>query len=111
FAGVGLLGLGHVLVATHLTGTVFAAGLAALAIAGSWHQDRKLVRDKGPAFAEYLSTTSAVPFAAILSGRQRLVVRELPWGMLGVGVLLAFALRSVHDSIFASGGAWVIAVV
>src|SRR5262249_34027693 len=78
FACGGLAFGAHALLAPHLIGTVFCAGLAVLALAGAWHQDRKLLARRGPSFAVFLSSTSLVPFAAILSGRQRLVLRELP---------------------------------
>jgi len=110
-AAMALFALGHVLLATHLVGTVFAAGFSVLVIGGALHQDRKLAAEKGPAFGRYVASTSGIPFLAILRGDQRLVARELPWGMLALGFVLALVLRSVHDSIFASGGVWVIAVV
>ena len=108
FAGVALLALAHVLLATRLVGTVFVAGLALLAILGARHQDAKLLRLRGRPYAEYLAATSAVPFGALLAGRQRLDWRELPLGTLAAGVVLAFVLRSVHEGIFAHSGAWVI---
>src|SRR5438093_1132358 len=42
FMGTALAALAHVPLATRLVGAMFQAGLAALAIAGSLHQDRKL---------------------------------------------------------------------
>src|SRR5262249_54119579 len=82
FVGVGLLAAAHVLLATRLTGTVFAAGLALVAFVGAWHQDRKLHALRGAAYGRYLATTSTLPFAAIVAGRQRLVWNELPWPSL-----------------------------
>jgi uncharacterized membrane protein len=111
FAGTVLFGVAHALLATHLVGTLFGAGLALLATAGAWHQDRKLLARLGRPYADYLAATSAVPFAAIAAGRQRLVVRELPAGAAVVGVVIAIALRAVHASIFAYGGAFVVTAV
>ena len=108
FAGVALLALAHALLATRLVGTIFFAGLAGLAIAGAWHQDRKLLRRRGEPYASYLAATSAVPFAAILAGRQRFVWREIPLRGVLLGLVIAAGLRAVHASIFAHGGAWVI---
>src|SRR5439155_421072 len=82
-----------------------------LAVVGAWHQDGKLLRLRGEPYAAYLETTSIVPFAAIVGGRQRLVWGELSFGALALGVVLAVVLRTVHGSIFAHGGVWVIAVV
>jgi hypothetical protein len=58
-----------------------------------------------------LGWTSFVPFAAILSGRQRLVLRELPWASLAAALPAIIFLRWGHGSIFARGGVWVIATV
>jgi uncharacterized membrane protein len=110
FAGVTLVALAHALLAQWLIGTVFSIGLAFLAAAGSYHQDRKLLARKGAPYAEYLRTTSAIPFAAILSGRQRMAWDELPVRALALGVALAFGLRAIHASLFAAGGAWFLGV-
>jgi len=57
FVGVALLASAHLLLATRLVGTVFFAGLAALAILGAWHQDRKL----SPAGARRMQAISPSP--------------------------------------------------
>ena len=99
------------LLAPHLIGAVFASGFAALGLVGSWHQDRKLLRLRGEPYAAYVAATSTIPFAAILGGRQRLALRELPLRALAVGVVVAAVLRAGHDSIFANGGFWLLAIV
>jgi len=111
FVGVALMAVAHTLLATRLVGTVFFACLVLLAVVGAWHQDKKLLVVRGWPYADYLATTSAVPFAAVVAGRQRLVYGELPLATLAAGLGLAFALRAIHAGIFAHGGAWVIAVV
>jgi len=111
FAGIGLFALAHALLATRLVGTVFFGGLVLLVVVGIWHQDRKLLARRGAPYAAYLASTSAVPFAALLSGRQQLGWRELPFGALAAGFGLALALRQGHDALFASHGAWIIGVV
>jgi uncharacterized membrane protein len=108
FAGTALFALAHALLATHAVGAVFFGGLALLAILGARHQDGKLLARRGRAYADYLAATSAVPFAAIVAGRQRLVWNELPMVGLGLGLALALALRHWHDALFADGGAWII---
>jgi uncharacterized membrane protein len=105
FAGVALLAFAHTLLATRLVGAVFMAGFALLAVAGAWHQDRKLGRLRGPDYSDYLRATSAIPFAAVLAGRQRLVWRELPGVALATGVGAALWLRRVHGANFSAGGA------
>jgi uncharacterized membrane protein len=111
FAGLALLALAHVLLATHLVGSVFFASLALVAMVGCRHQDAKLLALRGSSYAEYLSATSTVPFGALLAGRQRIVWHELPIGALATGLAFAWVLWLVHDSILAHGGAWVIGAV
>ena len=111
FVGVVLLGGAHALLATRLVGAVAMGGLALVAGVGAWHQDRKLLALRGAPYEEYLAATSAVPFAAILAGRQRLVWSELPVVLPLVGLALAWGLRAVHASLFARGGAYVIGAV
>jgi uncharacterized membrane protein len=108
FIGVALLGLSHALLATRLVGSVAFGGLALFAIVGALHQDAKLSAHLGERYTGYLATTSLVPFAAVLSGRQRIVWNELPATAMAVGIAVAFLLRSVHSSILDRGGAWVI---
>jgi len=62
-------------------------------------------------YAEYLAATSAVPFAAIASGRQRFVLREISAWTVVIGVAVAVALRLAHDDIFARHGLWFLAAV
>ena len=111
FMGVILAAVPHALLATHLVGAVFAAGFVVFAALGAWHQDRKLAARRGARHADYVARTSAIPFAAVVSGRQRIVWGELPWRRLVGGLVAAALLRSVHGQIFAWGGAAIVASV
>ena len=108
FVGVGLLGVGHALLATHLPATVAMGFLGVFALVGAHFQDRKLLVQRGSTYAEYVRATSFVPFAAILAGRQHLVVRELSVAGIGIGLGLAWGLRFAHAHVFDAGGAYVI---
>jgi uncharacterized membrane protein len=111
FAGTFMLGSAHALLASHLNGTIVFSSLAILSVAGARHQDGKLLARGGQAYRNYLETTSMLPFAAIVSGRQRIVWRELPVRGLIIALAGAVALRLVHDWIFTHGGLFVIAAV
>ena len=111
FVAMVLIGGAHVLLAPHLIGAVFAGGLAVLGLVGSWHQDRKLLRLRGESYAAYVAATSTIPFAAILAGRQRLALRELPLRALAGGAVVAVLLRALHDSLLAHGGFWFLSIV
>jgi uncharacterized membrane protein len=111
FAGTVLVMGAHALLATHATGTIFFAGFVILATVGPIHQAQKLRARKGTPFVAYLHSTSAIPFVAILRGRQRLALGELPWLAFAIGALVAFGVRELHDWLFAWHGAPFIAVV
>jgi len=111
FAGTVMFAAAHALLSSHLNGAIVFSSLAVLAAAGARHQDAKLLRRGGEPYRRFLETTSMIPFAAIIAGRQRVVWRELPAAGLTAGLALAAALRLVHDSIFAHGGLFVIAAV
>jgi uncharacterized membrane protein len=111
FVGVLLITGAHALLARRLTGAVFFAGFVLLAILGPLHQAKKLRARHGAAFDAYLSETSAVPFAAILRGRQQLVPGELPWKTLAVGAVVALGVHRAHASIMTYSGAPLIAAV
>ncbi len=111
FAGIALIGGAHALLATHASGAVLMGALAVLSIVGARHQEAKYLRTRGRPYAEYLAVTSAVPFAAIASGRQRLVWRELPLGFVALALGLTVLLRLAHASLFAAGGRWIVLAV
>ncbi len=111
FVGVVLLGIAHALLATRLVGAVAMGSLALLAGVGAWFQDRKLLAQRGESYRDYLAATSTIPFAAIVAGRQRLVWREIPYGMLLLGLALTWLLRAVHAHLFDHGGAYLIAAL
>jgi uncharacterized membrane protein len=111
FFGLALLGGAHALLATRLVGAVAMGSLGLFALVGAWLQDRKLLALRGEPYAHYRAVTSTVPFAAIAAGRQRLVVAELPLGLLALGLGLAWALRAVHGSLFDHGGLYVVAAL
>ena len=110
FAGLALFAGAHALLATHLISAVLMAALAALSIVGPMHQDAKLARLRGKPFQDYVASTSGIPFAAIVAGRQPFAWREMPWVAIALGLAIAFGLRQVHGEIFAHHGAWVILV-
>jgi uncharacterized membrane protein len=111
FAGLVLFAVAHGLLATRLVGVLFCLGLALLPILGARHQDARLLAERGAVYADYLAATSALPFAAVLDGRQRIVWSELPWIWLAGGALAAPVLRQLHTPLLAHGGAWVVAAV
>ena len=110
FYGLALWALAHVLLVPTLSAAVFFGGFVVHALVGAALQDQKLRARLGEPYSRYLQATSAVPFAAILAGRQRLVLRELSWGAIAVGVAVAWLLREVHAHVFDFYGLWIVVV-
>jgi len=104
FSGFVIFNLAHMLLARRLTGMLFFGGFVVLVVAGSAHMASKLRARYGAGYDDFLAVTSALPFAAILAGRQRLALREMPWLFLVAGVAGAFGLRAIHGSIMARDG-------
>ena len=105
FAGTVLLMGSHLLLATDMASVIFLGGFVVLAILGPVHQAKKLRAKHGRAYDEYLASTSAIPFLAILQGRQQLALGEQPWALLILGALSAAGIRYVHSNLFIWWGA------
>jgi uncharacterized membrane protein len=100
FAGLGLWGLAHVLTNGFLSDVVFFGGFPLFALVGGAHQDERKRLDHGHRLAAYMEETSLVPFGAIVRGRNRLAMRELPWPAFAAGVAIAAALYLAHPLLF-----------
>lgn len=102
FMGIALWSASHLLLNGYVTDVLFFGGLLVFSLAGAAHQDaRKRVTDRerlGPFMAE----TSYWPFAAILTGRNRLVWGELPWTGLFIGAAAATGIYALHPWMFRS---------
>ncbi len=86
-----------------LASLVFFGALFLTAVVGMPSIDRKTSDRDDYAWAKLERTTSTVPFAAILAGRNRFVPAEIGWVVPSVGAALWLGLLIFHHSIF--GGA------
>lgn len=111
FAGLVLLSAAHMLLARHLNGVLFFGVLVLVSVIGSAHQARKLRRKHGPGYDDFLAATSAIPFAAIAAGRQRLALGEVPWLFMLAGVGAGVGVHALHPDVLAHGGIGVIIAV
>lgn len=78
---------------------VFFGTFAATTLAGMPSIDHKLARRDPVAWRALAATTSIIPGAAILEGRNRLVLGEIPPTVLGGGALLWGVLILLHRSL------------
>jgi uncharacterized membrane protein len=95
-------GLAHLLVNGSLASVVFFAGFPLFTWIGSRHQDARKLHERS-GYDAVLAETSVLPFAAILAGRQRLVLSELPWVAIAIGVVATVLVRRWHHVLFGGG--------
>ena len=99
-----LFGIAHCLVLPFVGDWLFFGGFLVYGILSALHQDRR-TRATGPeAVKQFQTDTSLIPFAAILSGKQRLALGE--YNIIGVVVAvgLFITLRIFHGSLFGGFG-------
>jgi uncharacterized membrane protein len=94
-----LFGVAHLLVNGSLGDVLFFGGFPLFTWIGARHQDGRKRREVA-GYDALVAATSIVPFAAILSGRQRLVARELPLPALAGGLILTVVIRWYHHPLF-----------
>ncbi len=94
--GVLLWAIAHVIANGDANSVVFFSAFAVLAALGTVAMDRKKAAAAGEGWAAYAKSTSNVPFAAILGGRNRLVVGEL-WLPVLLGLIGYAALTWGHE--------------
>lgn len=91
-----LWAIGHLIANGDTVSIVFFSSFLLLSLIGTFMIDRKKEQSLGVAWHAYRDQTSNIPFAAILTGRNRLVLSEL-WLPLGVGSAGYFALFYAHE--------------
>ena len=90
----------HVIGNGDLAALLFFGAFLVTALAGMPSIDAKLAARNRPAFEGLARRTSIAPFAAIVGGRNRLVVGEIGWQGVLLGVVLWAALLAGHRWIF-----------
>jgi uncharacterized membrane protein len=100
FVAFTLFGFAHLLMNGWAGDVIFFGTFPALGILGGIHQDARKVRDLGQPYRDFKSKTSFVPFAALISGRDRWSSADIPWTAIGVGTVLTIAIVALHPTIF-----------
>jgi uncharacterized membrane protein len=97
--GVALWSVVHFAINGNVASAWFFGSFFLTATRGALDIDRKRAERDPEAFARYRAQTSIVPFAAILGGRNRLVLREL--GLpLALGAVLTAIVVAFHQTWF-----------
>lgn len=98
--GVGLWALAHMVPNGDAASLLLFGTLAVLALGGTVLLDAKLARRLGGRWERFADSSSNLPFAAILAGRQRLSAREIGWWRLGVALLAYAVIVHAHARVF-----------
>ena len=98
--GVALWAAGHLLVNGDRASILLFGTLLVLAIAGTYSIDAKRRRKLGDTWIAFAAKTSAIPFAAIVQGRQTLKLGEIVWWKLALAVVLWAAIAVAHPYLF-----------
>ena len=86
----------HALARGDLAAIVLFGALAALALIGMAHIDRRRRAADDTTFRWLDATTSAVPFRALIQGRAHLSLGAIGWWRLGLSVVVFVAMVALH---------------
>ena len=100
----GLFGLAHLLATPYVGDWIFFGGFIVYGILSSLHQDRRMLAAGSDTVKQFMADTSAVPFAAIIKGKQRLAPGEYYPPALAAAVVLFILLRLVHPMLIGGFG-------
>jgi uncharacterized membrane protein len=100
-----LIGLSHMMANGYVGDWIFWGGFVVYSVVSAMHQDARLAATGPDAVREFQAQTSAVPFAAIVKGRQKIRFSELSLVALVVAAAIFFLLRAYHGAWFGGFGA------
>ena len=100
----GIFGLAHLLVNPYVGDWIFFGGFIVYGVVSAMHQDRRLLAMGHVQLKQFLADTSAIPFAAILKGKQRLGLDEYYPPALFAAVVLFILLKLLHPMFFGGFG-------
>ena len=98
--GTILWSVAHVLANGDIGSLMFFGGFFGLSVAGMIGLDKKRAAKYGDQWRKFADTTSSVPFAAIIGGRNTLILREIGWIKLIITAVVYFALLFGHHWLF-----------
>jgi uncharacterized membrane protein len=100
FVAFSLFGFAHMLMNGWVGDVIFFGTFPALGILGGLHQDRRKLHDLGESYHRFFEQTSFFPGIALLVGRQRWSLADMPWLAIGLGTALGIALVHFHPYLF-----------
>jgi uncharacterized membrane protein len=100
FVGFALFGIAHILMNGWLGDIVFFGMFPVLAIIGGIHQDGRKLHELSDTYRQLMAETSIIPFGAIVSGRQKFTIGDVPWIGIGGGAVVTVMIVALHPIIF-----------
>ena len=94
-----LFGLSHLLTNRLAVDWIFYLGFVVYGILGSAHQDRKKVRQSQGELEPFVNSTSILPFAALLAGKQKLIPGEISKIALFLAIAITIVARVLHPTL------------
>ena len=98
--GSGLWALAHVAATGEAASLLLFGSVGSLGLLGARILDAKKARQHPEPWRRFAAQTSSVPFAAIVEGRQRLMLSEIGVWRVAAAVALFAVLLSVHSRLF-----------
>ena len=99
-----LFGLAHLLANPYAGDWVFFGGFIVYGVVSAMHQDRRLLATGNEEVKRFLADTSAIPFAAIVRGKQRFGLDEYYPPALVAAIVLFILLKLLHPMLFGGFG-------
>ena len=96
----GIFGLAHLLVNPYVGDWIFFGGFIVYGVVSAMHQDRRLLVMGHVKLKQFLADTSAIPFAAIIKGKQRMAPGEYYPPALAAALVLFILMRLLHPIFF-----------
>jgi len=100
----GLFGLAHLLVNPYVGDWIFFGGFIIYGIVSAMHQDRRILAIGHVQAKQFIADTSALPFAAIVGGKQRFGLDEYYPPALAAAMVLFILMRLLHPMLFGGFG-------
>ena len=98
--GIALWAFVHLISRGDIASLIFFGGFLLLAISGTVLQDLRKDKMIGVDWQRFAATTSNVPFAAIIQGRNQFRSDEIGWRKVLIGLALYFVLAFLHPYLF-----------
>jgi uncharacterized membrane protein len=98
--GVALWGALHLSANGDEASVIFFGSFVVLALAGTFLIDARRTRENAPGWGVFLQATSNVPFAAIIDGRQKLILSEIGLWRVALALALYVLFVWLHPLLF-----------